>query len=294
MNSLFKKVLILFVLTPCFGFAQGSMVMRENLRGIDFADKQYVVENVKTLLANANRDAYLVSMPLIVSAQLGDEELYQQTHAAMLQAMANRKNDTFTAWLYGRELLAATSMGNKSEDVGVATEKLKELLEQNKYSTDNFRAWALAYLAASNKDAYQETKKDMLSLANELTNRDLILAPARSDALWAWVMVSFAAANAQDKDTYHLALNNMRNITASVGVAEALKTGLVRNADSNDYPAWAMGIVQLAAARMHDEKLFAELQPPLRESITAARNANAIAEAILAIVNHELAVVNNI
>ena len=38
-----------------------------------------------------------------------------------------------------------------------------------------------------------------------------------------------------------------------VSVTEALKTGLLRTADSNDYPAWAMGIVQLAAARMHDE-----------------------------------------
>jgi hypothetical protein len=280
MSTLVKKIVLVIIFTfPCI--ALGDQVMRENLRGVKFTDKPYVVENAKTLLANANRDAYLISMPLIVSAQLGDDDLYQQTHAAMLQAMESRKNDTFTAWLYGRELLAATSMGNKSEDVSVATKKLKELLEQNKDSIDSFRAWALAYLAASNNGTYHETKKDMLALANKL--------PAGSDALWAWVMVSFAAANAQDNNTYHLALNNIRNIAGSASVAEALKIGLVRNANSNDYPAWAMGIVQLAAARMHDEKLFTELQQPLRESITAARNTNAIAEAILAIVNHELA-----
>ena len=204
MYSLFKKLLIVFFLIFTVpNFAQENRVMPGNLHDVEFADRQYVIENAKKLLANANRDAYLISMPLIVSAQLGDEDFYQQTHAAMRIAVTNRKNDTFTAWLYGRELLAATSMGNKPEDVSAATEKLKELLEENQYSTDSFRAWALAYLAASNNDAYQKTKEPMLKSANLLLKIYVMTSPflekekqeARSNALWSWVMISLAAAN---------------------------------------------------------------------------------------------------
>jgi hypothetical protein len=106
-------------------------------------------------------------------------------------------------------------------------------------------------------------------------------------------MVSYAAANAQDQEMYGYALKNMRTMMEVSTEAEALTTGLLRTAASNDYPAWALGIVELAAARMHDVKLFNQLQTSLNTSIEAAKLSNATAETVLAMVNRQLAIENN-
>lgn len=55
----------------------------------------------------------------------------------------------------------------------------------------------------------------------------------------------------------------------------------------------ALGIIQLAAARVNDDKLFNQLQKPLMESIEAAKSSDATAETVLAIVNSQLAIENS-
>ena len=81
--------------------------------------------------------------------------------------------------------------------------------------------------------------------------------------------------------------------SASLGdvkqVTQALENSLLRIATSNDYPAWALAKVRLAAAVMRDKELYQEINNPLLSSIEAAKLADAKAEYILAVLNNALA-----
>lgn len=141
-------------------------------------------------------------------------------------------------------------------------------------------------------NAYKD-KASSLKSAPTMTEKDKNnLQEMRSNALWAWIMDLQAAANAQDKENYDDILLHMKNMTDQPDIKSALSHGLLRTAASNDYPAWAISIVQSAAVKMGDEKLYKELEFPLETSIQDAKTSKETAEETLARVNQVLAETN--
>lgn len=283
-----------------------QMLEFTNLHGTDFAKKSAMTEDIESLLASAKGDdAYTISMPLLVSARLGDSALYSKSLAAMQSAMQSKKlipsdQNSFKAWMYGRILLAADSIDD-SETVSKTLIDLNVLLHDKETADDAFDAWAVGYLAALNDVEYNDYK-DVLKKSSEALTKTAVQAnhknstmpadkkqAARSDAIWAWIMVLQAAANVSDTSMYNHALSQLKVVAQQNTVADALSKGLLRSSASNDYSAWALAIARLAAITIGDTKLFADLDAPTTAAITAAEQANAKAEVLLAQVNNQLA-----
>jgi hypothetical protein len=279
------------------------MLKVTNLKNVNFADRASILEGANTLLANANGDAYQLSLPLLISAHLGDEKLYHDSSTKMDTAMQSpalgtANQNSFRAWMYGRMLIAAKNMGDQTNADKTLIHLKNVLNDKNTYS-DRFTAWAWGYLASFNDQEYQAAKNEMELLAAKLTahyvdvNKSNESADkkqeARSDALWAWVMNAQAAANANDMGIYHHALERMQFITGEHTVSDALSKGLLRTSASNDYPAWAIGMTRVDAITILDRKLYMELDDTLKNSIDASIKAQAKAETFLAQVNREWA-----
>jgi hypothetical protein len=284
-----------------------EMLKLNNLKGITFAERAGIVEGTNTLLANANGDAYQTSLPLMLSAHLGDEPLYQQALAKMDLAMqspalADPKQNSFRAWMFGRILMAAKNMSDQPT-VEKSLIHLKNILNDKNTVPDRFTAWAWGYLASANDKEFHDAKNNMKQAADKLTfvyfeiNRghdtEEKKQEARSDALWAWVMIAQASANANDLVVYHDALKQLEFITGQNNVADALVKGLLRTSASNDYPAWAIGMTRVDAVTILDKKLFSDLDQPLKKSIEDAIKAQAKPEIMLGQVNQQWAIERN-
>src|SRR6185312_11059639 len=98
-----------------------------------------------------------------------------------------------------------------------------------------------------------------------------------------------AAARAHDRATYEAIKTK---ITGNETVSTALAHGLSHTAASNDYPAWALAKVRLAAATIGDEALFLALKAPVEASIAEAKaitTNGAKAEYSFAVLDNKLA-----
>lgn len=287
-----------------------KIVGYKNLKNQDYKDRLAISTAIDGLYAAAKGDPYQLSMPLLASAQQGNLAQYRKILPQMKKALKNisedGKQNAYKAWLMGRVILAADSIddqatlfGNHSE-AGMITQ-LETILKDPATTQDCFSAWAFAYLAAVNSQIYGQVRDKMLSYTVALTHayrNKLIhreeqdksdIQSLRSNALWAQVMVLQAAANANDKTTYDQTSQQIKMLVGKPTVSEALSQGLLRTSDSNDYPAWAMGIVRASAATIGDEAIYKELAKPLANSIHDANEAHAKAEAILARLNEILA-----
>lgn len=262
--------------------------------------------------------AYYLCMPFYASAQTYSstqveeyKNLYYQIKADLLQALDKTDDSSFKAWMLGRVILAAKLM-NDNETLNFWLPKMKAILEKcvKDNTKDEFTAWAWGYLAALDKKEYKAAKKEMLIEAQDLTKLyhklyqeqqqnvlegksldekdEAKLQAALSNALWAHVMNLQAAAKDKDGLTFRMILLEIKQIKGSNSVAEALTKGLLRTAASNDYPAWAIGIVRLAAETLPDKELFNELEEPLKKAIHEAIRDKYFAEATLAQVNVSL------
>lgn len=285
----------------------GETIMK-NLGKMDYVNKAEVSADIKKL-AEGKEDIYSLSIPLIASAQQGDKEFYAVVLAKMNAAMAKTEDSPFKAWILGRVLLAADSIGDQTtiNDTQVKLSKvLNDISSKIKPSTELDYAmytWANAYLAALNSDQYLLNRDRMLLTANNLSKiyQSNPNPDALSNAVWAWVMSVQAAANANDKTTYDYILSQIKTLSGKPTVQTALEFSLGRTDQSSDYPAWAIGIVRLSAATEKDQSQYNELGNALENSIQAAKDwgtkpnqtsANqwkATAEATLGRLNAELA-----
>jgi hypothetical protein len=274
-----------------------------NLNGVNFSER-VIIESTIDELANAAKDPYAASLPLIASAGLGDAKRYasaRTTMLTMLTALNEKPNDyaewmrsnSFKAWMWGRVLLAADTMAD-SKTILQSKNKLSFLLNKEITKDDNFAfyTWAQAYDATLNIKEYQTFKKAMMQnavLLSKKSKEDPANHGALSDALWAWVMNLSAAANAGDQKNYTLIKEQIKVLTGAESVTKSLETGLLRTAESNDYPAWALGKVRSAAAIMRDNMLYQEVDLALISSIYGANQAGAKAEYSLAVIENQLA-----
>lgn len=309
---LFLLVLLtgLISLIKLFLFPNASGVtMIKNLKNQAYSSRFEVNQNIQFLLSEAKDDEYRLGMVLYASAIQGDEKIYSQSLLKMKQKL-DKLSLSYQTWRLGRILLAADCMNDLLTKKRTLAD-LKVLLANPNITKDAFSAWALGYLAALNNDEYKTYKNEMLAAAQALTEQyghakinhdDSNNTQAKlSDALWAWVMAIQAAANAQDNITFNFILDQIKIITTQKTISDALSQELKRLSDSNDYPAWAMSIVQLSAATIGNQSIFDELEKPLHVSIQGAKETikssdeknsySARAEATLAELNSVLSVI---
>jgi len=274
----------------------------KNLAGVSFNERAEV-EGIVDDLEKSAADPYAASLPLIASAELGDANRYSLSLSKMLVLLVQlnktpdafpewMRNNSFKAWMWGRVLLAADAV-NDVPAVIKSKRKLAVLLNSGMTKDDNlaFFAWAEGYLATLNNHTYLVSQQKMTKDAIELTNEYSIKPThaALSNALWAWVMALPASANAQKIDPYNQTKKQMTSLTFTQSVVDAIQTGLLRTADSNDYPAWALAKVRVAAAVMHDEDLYQQINGALTSSLADAKKAGAKAEYALGVLENQLA-----
>ena len=278
------------------------IMLYTNLENTGFPEKFKMTTNLESLLMHTKDDAYALSMPLLISSQLGNRELYKKSISRMNKAMTQLAADPFKAWMYGRILISAHNIDDRETvaktQITLST-LLDDLVKSDTTRFDRFTIWALGYIAATSKDEFSKARAPMIAGGNYLTKEYLNIyardvseekkQEARSDALWAWVMISQAAANSGEKEEFENAINQMLTITQQTSIGTALSVGLLRTAASNDFPAWAMGIVRLAAQVIGDETRYSELEAPLNTSISEAEVGNYRQDALLASVNSQLA-----
>lgn len=119
----------------------------KNLASISFKERS-TVENIIEQLASSAKDAYAASLPMIASAELGDNTLYESTRNQMLNTLEDlgrnqndsplwMQNNSFKAWMWGRVLLAADSMCDNNTAM-LASTRLKSLLNGKAAASDNF------------------------------------------------------------------------------------------------------------------------------------------------------------
>jgi hypothetical protein len=276
----------------------------KNLKDIDFNERASIEVIIDELLRSA-KDPYAASLPLIASAGLGDEKRYEAICSQILSALDTldkkpddcpqwMRNNSFKAWMFGRLLLAADNMSD-TKTVEQTKNRLSLFLEEKMTEEDNyaFFTWAQGYRAALNNTEYEKSKKRMMSDSLQLSEKykaNPTDHSALSDALWAWIMNLCASANANDKQGYELIKQEIKSLTGLESVSHALETGLLRTSDSNDYPAWALAKIRLAAATMLDKELYQNTDKALISSIESANKAGAKAEYILAVIESQLAV----
>jgi hypothetical protein len=277
---------------------------QKNLKGIEF-NERVSVENIIDELGKSSKDPYAASLPLIASAELGDEKRYDVALTQMLHtldALETKPNDcpqwmrnnSFKAWMWGRVLLAANSM-NDVKTSSQAKNKLIAFLNEKVTKEDSlaFMTWAWGYRAAANQAEYGISSKRMIDDAMQLTEKykeEPKNHSALSDALWAWVMNLSAAATAGDVHNYALIKDQIKAVTGADSATKALETGLLRTAQSNDFPAWALAKMRFAAATMKDKELYHESEKAILFSIEGAKETGAKAEYILSVLDNQLAI----
>lgn len=258
--------------------------MIKNLKNCDYPQQLIVNKEISELSKDAKNDEYRLGMVLLASAQQGDEKRYHQTLLQMQTALSkvhDDNNNSYKTWRLGRILLAADSIGD-TVTVNKTLTELKNLLADPQTKQDAFSAWAWGYLAALNETEYKKAKDSMLTAAGSLTatykktkqsHSTTQVESMASDALYAWIMALQAAANAQDRNTYDFIVAQMKAMTGQTSLSRVITSNLHRNSESNDYPAWALGMVRLAAATIHDKHVYEELNAPLNEYIQGAKEA---------------------
>src|SRR3990167_7165104 len=73
----------------------------KNLQNIDYPNKAAVTADIKKV-AEGKEDIYSLSIPLIASAQQGDQDFYAAVLAKMNAAIAKTEDSSFKAWILGR------------------------------------------------------------------------------------------------------------------------------------------------------------------------------------------------
>jgi hypothetical protein len=247
---------------------------------------QRIINEMDVLFEEAKEDIYCLSMLLMAGALLKDNAYYKKNISAMMDLLDGiafiNAADSFKAWIYGRIVFAAGLMRDEVNAANACV-RLRELLVSLK-TADAYSCWAWGYLAGINHEEYMFAKNRMrrecekLSADHAAHNSQAHL----SNAIWGWIMCLLAASAARDDEMYDDAFSRILTLTHQQTVMDALSFGLLRSAASNDYPAWALAMVRLAAARHGDAQRCTELAQPVMTAITESLAAEARYEYILA------------
>jgi len=278
-KSLWKSVAAAVLVIA--GVSGQALGMEKNLAGMPESQKGHLQESILRLAVDQH-DAYPLSVPLIASAQHGDEATYRSLLHKVDKALIKvAKDDAFNAWMLGRVLFAADSI-HDSATVRIKERELGHLLTAAKLdrldpASPGFAmyTWACAYYAGVNKNNYERIRQPMLLAltAMETASRsDSSNHELASNAVWAAVMVVHASASVDDRPVYEDTINRLKVMSGKNSVSGTLEATLTRSEETSDYPAWAFGLLRVSAAAMRDITLDNELAQPLRDSIRQAKD----------------------
>jgi hypothetical protein len=233
--------------------------MPNNLQGTTFA-QEFPLDNIRPLIDSA-KSAYDLSIPLLIAAQLGNNQLYKSARDKIkwqMQSLAqDTKNDSLRAWLYGRIAMAADCM----DDIAERDEAVKTLTTLLLWTPtivhDHRKAWAFGYFASIDQTYLLSAKNhtDVITQVFHGKNRE---GYTRSDICWAWVMFAQAAAKANNKSMYDHAINQMMTMTHTKLIEDALDCGI----PPADFKRWATSILYAAGSQMEDPRV-----EPLKKSL---------------------------
>jgi hypothetical protein len=280
MSRLFKSVIVALAFIFIATNSRASDMLKNPVEVSD-AQKNQLQQVIAKLVVDQDQ-AYPLSLPLIASAQLGDSAVYRTVLAEMQAALGKIANaDAFKAWMLGRILFAANSIHDAATVKSVQNQLAPLLIDTRLDSLAPtsmdyaMYAWACGYYAGVSQENYAAIKQPMLTALRNLEGASSE-APhdhdRLSNAVWTAVMIAQAAANMGDRATYEDMLECIKVLTTQETVSQALSTALTRTDTSSDYPAWAMGIVRLAAVTLQDTALDRELTAPLQHAIRQAKD----------------------
>ncbi len=244
-----------------------SQKIIRNLIGIEFSDKEMLQELLDQLANQAleKNDAYLLSIPLIASAILGEMDIYGPLQDKISELLTNdAKNEAgYKAWLWGRVLLAGYHINDTvTEDHAYA--HLASLLTSSTEDSP-FATWGYGYKAiyeALNKniDEYNNSLAQGVSIAENLA-----LPEKKADLLWAQVLFLSATAFADDRHNYDLIFDHMTasknedGEKSNVDIIQALN-----GINEDDWRAWGLALARFSIARTDPKNPIIE---PLTDAV---------------------------
>ncbi len=208
---------------------------------------------------------YSISIALLGSSYLKGEENYPVLQAKFFEALGLNKDDSAAVmieklqgdfekvgslkiWLLGRALLAAINRGESDLQLKICS-VMTELLKRA--GNDPCSVWARGYLEMYGGNAQPIEETELLSQKTEEQGQD--------NVLWA---IAMNLQSIKDKQIYDKQLQKLKSFTRTSSVVDALMT-----IPRKDFRAWAMSLVLLAAARMHDTSLYLEISTRLAQEI---------------------------
>lgn len=229
----------------------------------------------------AKDSAYLLTMPLISSSLIMNEDLFSHIRedflkhfmldayalmkaevdypAIISKIMTKSDKDTyFNTWLWGRYLVAANTVSPDSNESRHLKHILKQLLERDCRALDKsalpFYVWAKAYLLSTlhNDAEYQAYQRALQNdIAFQIENSDDI-----ENSLWSLVMAFSAAGTRHDKDFFDSLKQQLCQLTKKDNIIDALD---MIPPGSSGYRIWAFALVQQAGCQLNDELVTSEI-----------------------------------
>lgn len=239
------------------------------------APYETLITKAKAFYAKAN-NAYAFTIPVLGAGMLAQaneynnqaeiKTLYTDAVAGLETALATEAmKDSRKAWLLGRLAQSAAQM-NIQNKVSETTSAIDDLLKDA--SLDAYGTWAIGYIAGLDK-AQCDAKKELCTQgAMALTEKynSIELAgkekdAARSDALWAWVMIVQAAAHAPDSALYEKCWQHITPLLDQGGIP------------IDDFNAWGSGILYFAAIKMEDKARFETIKHTFQNALEKTPSA---------------------
>ncbi|MBA3816258.1 MAG: hypothetical protein H0X29_07010 [Parachlamydiaceae bacterium] len=221
--------------------------------------------------------SYQLTISLLLSSQLGDVELYTEVLKKIYTNLGLTFKTTpeefqsivagwegqvsFNIWLLGRVLVSADNMQDKHTGSRVASLMHSSLTTIEK--VDPFSTWAWGYLAAhyaSDKKEYPYYRIQMLESTEALKKQ--AIEKEKDNVQWALRMDILAAGNSGDRETYNKLLQEFKEWTGKETISKAILT-----IPKEDFTAWALAIVRIAAAKVKDIDTYQELALTLEQAI---------------------------
>lgn len=253
-----------------------------------------LTEMIEKLANEAEEDSYKLSMALVAAALEGNKSLYKQILPKLIKALNlttaysqvdieskalynhisefsknTKKPHSYVGWLLGRILFAAIAVQDYHTAEKTAPIMLF-VLEDKDTPQDEFTAWAWGYFTMyfacdPNYAIFKDKmRQNVAKLVKKSSNPADVI-----NALWALLLEIQSAAIAQDRLSYDKIIQEMKDLTNKHDVIQALSVIPV-----DDYRAWALSQLRLAAVRVGDSSLFIRLSAPLRINIAEASSNN--------------------
>ena len=226
--------------------------------------------------ADRSTSAYEMSMPMLTAGLLGPAcwnvlgtravDAMHHTCADLLVAETEsaKVSRTFNAWIRGRILLGCDTAGSQAYPTGHCAGMLAEQLRALPGEEhDQFSCWAFSYLMQSLARSGEGMAEYRNLHTQWMGSIDACLKEqAVPDCMWALACAIAAAAQAQDTGTYRDLKALLRGHplqhppAAGAPVPPQELSVLMQLLPVADYRAWAVSLVAVAAAQMHDADML--------------------------------------